>query len=156
MKKIGITGSIASGKTTASKILSLKRGPLFSADKIVKDLYLNKAFKELIIKEFDIKKNFGLKNFLKKKILNNNSNIKKLEKLVHPLVRRKMKQFSKINKNKKMAFFEIPLLIENKLMSFFDIIIFIKARRTTRLKRFVLKGGERKLFNILKTKYFFI
>ena len=38
MIKIGITGSIASGKTTASKILSYKRGPLFSADKAVKEL----------------------------------------------------------------------------------------------------------------------
>ena len=37
MIKIGITGSLASGKTTASKILSNRRGPLFSADKAVKD-----------------------------------------------------------------------------------------------------------------------
>ena len=36
MIKIGITGSIASGKTTASEILSYKRGPLFSADKEIK------------------------------------------------------------------------------------------------------------------------
>ena len=43
MIKIGITGSIASGKTTASKILSFKRGPLFSADKVVKKLYQNKS-----------------------------------------------------------------------------------------------------------------
>ena len=35
--KIGITGSLASGKTTASKILSFKRGPLFS-DLILKAL----------------------------------------------------------------------------------------------------------------------
>ena len=38
MIKIGITGSLASGKTTASKILSFRRGPLFSADKAVKEL----------------------------------------------------------------------------------------------------------------------
>ena len=43
MIKIGITGSLASGKTTASKILSFKRGPLFSADKTVKELYQNKG-----------------------------------------------------------------------------------------------------------------
>ena len=29
MKKFGITGSLASGKTTTSKILSFKKGPLF-------------------------------------------------------------------------------------------------------------------------------
>ena len=37
MKKIGITGSLASGKTTASIILSKKNGPLFSADDVVKN-----------------------------------------------------------------------------------------------------------------------
>ena len=41
MKKIGITGSISSGKTTASKILSAGRGPLFSGDEVVKNLYNN-------------------------------------------------------------------------------------------------------------------
>ena len=35
--KNGITGSLASGKTTASKILSSGKGPLFSADTVVKD-----------------------------------------------------------------------------------------------------------------------
>ena len=44
MIKIGITGSIASGKTTASKILAYKRGPLFSADKIVKNFYKRNNF----------------------------------------------------------------------------------------------------------------
>ena len=41
MIKIGITGSIASGKTTASQILSYKRGPLFSADAVVIDFIKN-------------------------------------------------------------------------------------------------------------------
>ena len=44
MKKIAITGSIASGKTTASKILSSRQGPLFSADDIVRKLYKKKNF----------------------------------------------------------------------------------------------------------------
>ena len=52
MKKIGITGSIASGKTTASKILSAGRGPLFSADEEVKKLYKKNSFKSLIRKNF--------------------------------------------------------------------------------------------------------
>ena len=52
MIKIGITGSLASGKTTASKILSFKRGPLFSADKVVKELYQNKKFQFLVKKTF--------------------------------------------------------------------------------------------------------
>ena len=51
MIKIGITGSLASGKTTASKILSHKRGPLFCADREVKQLYKNKTFNTLIRKK---------------------------------------------------------------------------------------------------------
>ena len=53
MRKIGITGSLASGKTSASKILSRNRGPLFSADKEVLKLYKRKAFKRLISKKFN-------------------------------------------------------------------------------------------------------
>ena len=48
MKKIGITGSLASGKTTASKVLSKGRGPLFSADIFFKKLYSQLNFKKTI------------------------------------------------------------------------------------------------------------
>ena len=54
MKKIGITGSIASGKSSASKFLSYGKGPLFNADKVVEKLY-KKGFK----KSF---KKFGLQS----------------------------------------------------------------------------------------------
>ena len=128
MIKVGITGSLASGKTTASKILSYKRGPIFSADKAVKELYKNKHFKHLVSKRFKIKNNSQLKKSLKKVILKNKHNIKKLERIIHPLVRKKMKNFSSKNKNKKLLFYEIPLLIESKLMKHFNLIVFIKKR----------------------------
>ena len=67
MIKIGITGSLGSGKTTASKMLSFRRGPLFSADKAVKELYQNKKFKLVIEKSFKIKNN----NQIKKSGINN-------------------------------------------------------------------------------------
>ena len=63
-----------------------------------------------------------------------------------------MKNFSRKNKNKKTLFYEIPLLIESKLMNYFDIIIFIKANKKVRLKRFKSKGGDKKLFNLLNNK----
>ena len=86
MIKIGITGSLASGKTTASKILSFRRGPLFSADKVVKELYKNKKFKSLVSKRFKITNNNQIKRYLKKIILKNKDNIKKLEKIIHPIL----------------------------------------------------------------------
>ena len=152
MIKIGITGSLASGKTTASKILSSKRGPIFIADKAVKELYKNRHFKSLVSKRFKIKNNSQLKKSLKNLILKNKNSIKKLEKIIHPLVRKKMKNFTTQNRNKKLLFYEIPLLIESKLMKHFNVIVFIKAKRQLRLRRFQSKSGDKKLFNLLNNK----
>ena len=151
MKKIGITGSVASGKSTASNYLSLKRGPLFSADDAVKKLYRNKNFKKLISEKLKIK-NVNIKENIKKKIVLSKKSFKKLEKIIHPLVRKQMKKFISKNSKKKILFFEIPLLIESNLMSNFDLIIFIKANKRIRLKRYLLKGGNKKIFEIVNNK----
>tara|TARA_Y100000591_G_scaffold314717_1_gene321568 strand:- start:626 stop:1189 length:564 start_codon:yes stop_codon:yes gene_type:complete len=151
MIKIGITGSLASGKSTASKILSFK-GPLFNADVAVKQLYSKSFFKKIISRKFDIKNDKNQKSILKKKILKDVRILKKLEKIIHPLVRLEMKKFTKNNNKYKLVFFEIPLLIESKLMKQFDVIIFIKAKRKIRIKRFIQKGGDKRLFETLNNK----
>ena len=153
MKRIGITGSLASGKSTASKILG-KKGPVFNADSIVKKLYLQKKFRKYISKKLKIQNSSNLKSLIKKKILKDKSFFNKLEKIIHPLVRKEMINFTKKNKNKKFTFFEIPLLIENRLMKNFDMIYFIKAKQSIRLKRFKKKGGEKFFFHILNKKQF--
>ncbi len=76
--------------------------------------------------------------------------MKKLEKIIHPLVRKEMFIFLKNNKNKKLLFFEIPLLIESKLTKHFDVLIFIKSKKSLRLKRYILKGGSIQLFSLLE------
>ena len=63
-----------------------------------------------------------------------------------------MKNFTTQNKNKKLVFYEIPLLIESKLMKHFNVVVFIKAKKQLRLKRFKFKGGDKKLFNLLNNK----
>jgi len=152
MIKIGITGSLASGKTTASKILSYGRGPLFSADKEVKKLFKDKNFKKQLSRKFNIKNDNFIKKNIKKIILGNKKNIKKLEEIIHPQVRINMKKFTSKNKNRKLLFYEIPLLIESKLMKYFNIIIFVKAKRSLRLKRFKSKSGNKKLFDLFNKK----
>ena len=152
MKKIGITGSLASGKTTASKILARGKYPLFSADNEVKKLYKRKNFISLVTNKFNLKRTTQIKQILKTKILNNNSNLNKLEQIIHPFVRKEMRKFETKNKNKRYVFFEIPLLVESKLMKKFDVIIFIKANKSLRFKRFILKGGNKKLFQVLNKK----
>ena len=149
MIRIGLTGSIASGKTTASKIISRRRGPLFSADDVVKKLYKKTNFKKIVVKKLKIKSRLDLKRKIKNIILSKKGAIKKLEQIIHPMVRKEMLVFLKKNKNKKFLFLEIPLLIESKLTRYFDVIIFIKSKRNLRLKRFRLKKGNIKLFSLL-------
>ena len=154
MIKIGITGSLASGKTTGSKIIASKRGPLFSADRVVKKLYLQNNFKKLIARKLNFKSDKNFKKKLKDRILQKKEILKKLEKIIHPLVRKEMFIFLKNNKNKKLLFFEIPLLIESKLTKHFDALIFIKAKKSLRLKRYKLKGGNTRLFLLLNKQQF--
>ena len=146
--KIGITGSISSGKSTVTSILSKNKKLIFSADKIVQKLYLSKKFRKKMSKKFKLK-NKNVKTEILKKLLNEEISLKSLGKFIHPFVRKKMKSFYKVNKNKEILFFEIPLLVESNLMDFFDFIILVVSPRKLRLKRYLKKGGGVKLFNFL-------
>ena len=48
-----------------------------------------------------------------------------------------------------MIIFDIPLLIESKLMKHFDIIVFVSAKKNLRLRRYLNKKGNKKIFTIL-------
>ncbi len=146
--KIGITGSLSSGKSSVAKILSKNNSLFFSADKIVKNLYSNNKFKKKIKRKFNIKNN-NIKQEIKNRLLKEEIPLKKLSKMIHPFVRKKMKEFYKKNRKRKIIFFEIPLLVESKLMNFFDYIILVVAPRNIRLKRYLKKGGNKKMFNLL-------
>ena len=146
--KIGITGSLSSGKSSVAKILSNNEDILFSADKIVKNLYSNNQFKKKIIKKFRIKKN-NIKKEIKLKLLKKEISLTELGSIIHPFVRKKMKEYYKKNINKEIIFFEIPLLIESKLMNFFDFIILVVAPKKNRLKRYLKSGGKKEMFYLL-------
>ena len=148
MIKIGITGSIASGKSTVSKILSRKKYPIFDADYEVKKIYKNKYFKKKSYKKLGVSGKENIKKLLKK----NPKKLKIVEKIIHPLVRNELKKFIKKNKKKKVLIFEIPLLVESKLMKIFNKIIFVNSKKNIRIKRFLKKTKNKKIFNILNKR----
>ena len=152
MIKIGITGSVASGKSMASKLMSGNKYPLFSADKVVKDLYKKRNFLILVKKKFKFKNTKNLKSKIKNLIKKDKKALKTLELIIHPMVRRTMKVFMKPRKNIKISIFEIPLLIESKLTRYFDVIVFIGAKKNIRLKRYTTRGGNKKIFTILEKR----
>ena len=72
-----------------------------------------------------------------------------MEKIIHPLVRKQQIKFINRNKSKKLIIFEIPLLIESKLSKHYDTIIFVNSKKSLRLKRYLKRGKNRKIFNLL-------
>ena len=152
MIKIGITGSLASGKSTVAKLISRNRHPIFSADKAVRDLYKKRIFINKTKKKFNFQNTKNLKKKLKNIIKKDKKALKKLEQIIHPLVRSEMRAFMKAKKNIKIKIFEIPLLIESKLTKYFDVILFVGAKKNIRLKRYVAKGGDKKIFTVLEKR----
>ena len=115
MIKIGILGDIGSGKSFAAKAFGY---PVFNADEEVSRLYRKdrKVYLKLkrklpkYISTFPIKK-----KEISKAIISKKTNLKKIIKIVHIEIRKKMKLFINQNKNKKIVILDIPLLLENKI-----------------------------------------
>ncbi len=149
--KIAVTGSLSSGKSTVTKLIAKKNFPIFDADIEVKKLYKNKKFKFKIQKLLKIKNSTKIKNEVRIAI-KNKSNLRKLEKLIHPMIRKRMRIFTKEKKKYNILIFEIPLLVESKLTKFFDLNIFVSSKKNLRLKRYKDKGGSTETFNILNNR----
>ena len=135
MIRIGILGDIGSGKSFVAKSFGY---PVFNADNEVGKLYkknrkifikLNKSLPKYIT-QFPIKK-----QEVTKTILANKNNLKKIIKIIHPEIRKKMNIFLKKNKKSKLIILDIPLLLENKINKRKDILIFVQSNRTEILKR---------------------
>ena len=143
MIKIGILGDIGSGKTFVANQFG---HPVFNADIEVSKIYKNNksCFKKL-------KKNFPNHIFsfpvnkkeIYKLILVNKKNLKKINNIVHPIVRAKMNKFINKNKKKKIVVFDIPLLLENKIKKKDFILVFVEAKK----KHIVKNLKKRKNYN---------
>ena len=154
MVRVGIIGSVGSGKSFVANIFKELNFNIFSADNEVNNIYKkDKSVNKKISRFFKLKLYNGridkqeLRNALKK-------NPKKfifLNKIIHPIVRKKLVLFlSKFKKNR-LVVLDIPLLVENKMFNFVDIFILIKTRSNsfnTRIKK--RKNLDKHFLNILK------
>ena len=135
MIRIGILGEIGAGKSFVATNFGY---PVFNADFEVSKIYkkdkrtfykLNKKLPKYIF-TFPIEK-----KQITNAILSNGSNLKKILKIVHAEVRRKMNLFLKKNKKKKIVILDIPLLLENKLNKKKDILVFVDSSKKDINKR---------------------
>jgi dephospho-CoA kinase len=131
MIKVGILGSVGSGKSFVANIFKELGFNIFSADQVVSQIYeRNKNINKKISIFFKLKLNRGKinKNELRDTLKKNPEKFKYLNKIIHPIVRKKLILFLSKYKKTNLVVLDIPLLIENKMFNFVDIFIFVKTK----------------------------
>ena len=138
---VGLTGGIASGKTTVSKIFKELGAKIIDADIKAKEI----SQREDIVSE--IKNIFGNKildgngeinrNKIKEIVFSDKEKLKMLNNLIHPKV---MEEFKKIKENadkNDIIIFDIPLLFETGMDKVCDKIMLVFVDINTQIKRMI-------------------
>ncbi|MCS7083923.1 MAG: dephospho-CoA kinase [Aquificaceae bacterium] len=145
MLKLGLTGNIASGKSTVGKLFQRLGAYYFDADEIIKSLY--RKDQELYAK---VLKHFGStildergeidRRILANLVFSDIAKLKTLEELTHAALYEYLSaQFLKIPKNA-IAIVEATLLIEKGTYRHYDAIILVYSKFEDCLKRGIMRG----------------
>lgn len=144
---IGITGSIATGKSLVAQYLIQKGFQVFSADEIAHDIgnspkvlsRISKAFgSEMIINQKLNRKKLG------KLVFQNEDKLVALNEIMGPEIRKEITQsIEKVHesKEKKPAFIEIPLLFEQNYDNYLDATIFVYVTENIQLRRLMRRDN---------------
>lgn len=141
MYKIGITGSIGSGKSTIAKKFALFNVPIFNADEEIKKILDDKLIQKKIKETWPniVKNNYINKPKLRSIIFSSKKEKTKLENIVYPPLKLIKKKFEQENYNRKIIVYDIPLIYETRSQRNFDLIILascnINVQRRRVLKR---------------------
>lgn len=152
VKIIGLTGGIATGKSTVSKLIRDKGFPLIDADKT------SRVVVEVGKQAYnDIVKRYGNEilnddNTINRKMLgdivfNNKEELAALNSIVHPRVKEEiLYQIQKYKSLRNVIFIDIPLLIENRSQLnkngiIFDEIWLVYAREEQQLERLMKRDN---------------
>ena len=146
---IGLTGGIASGKSTVANMLKKAGVPVVDADVISKQVMQpdGAAFKE-VISTFgqELVQEDGTINreVLGKRIFSNEEDRKKLNAIVHPIVRQEMKDAatSYFNEGYPHVVLDIPLLYESHLFHMVDKVLLVYVSPELQLHRLVTRDEK--------------
>jgi dephospho-CoA kinase len=144
MRVVGLTGSIGMGKSTVAAYLREKGVPVHDADQIVHDLYRGEAA-PLIEAVFPGTAPGGVVDrvALSNAVLGSSEALKKLEAIVHPLVRSAEWKvlLKEQDKGAELAVLEIPLLYETGIQQLFDAVIVVSAPGHMQRERLLQRPG---------------
>lgn len=146
MLKIGITGNIGSGKTTVCKLFELLQIPVFYAD-----FHAKKVMTEDVVLIAEIRKNFGAEAYfadgnLNRKhisniVFNNDTELNRLNSLVHPAVFRAFDVWAEAYQHKKYVLKEAAILFESGSNQQCDKTIVVSAALDVRVQRVIQRDN---------------
>ena len=154
--KIGITGSIGMGKTTVSLYFKKNGIKVWNADSEVHKLYKkgSEGYKKIISIYPQLK---GKEEINRKKVSNliiqKKIDLKKIEKVIHPLISLSRSKFIKENKRENLLAFEIPLLYETGADEWLDYTISVYCSNKTQMERLSKRNNfDKEKLNYLLSK----
>lgn len=137
---LGLTGGIASGKSSVSNIFKEIGIKIIDADIIAKEISERKNVKNLIVKKIsnqilDFNGNIDRLK-LKKIVFQDKDKLNTLNDIIHPLVIKELENIKKFNEgSNEIIVFDIPLLFEAKLEYLCDKILLIYTDFNTQVER---------------------
>lgn len=139
-KIIGLTGGIGSGKTMVAKYIKSLGIPVYIADDEAKKIMTTDAVIQAIIKEFGtevIDNNKLNREKLAQLVFNNSEKLEKLNKIVHPQVKKHFESWLEMNKNAPFVLKETAILFESGSNKYCDAILTVTSPLETRLQRVI-------------------
>jgi len=141
---IGITGSIACGKSTVSNYLKSKGYIVIDADKIGHEALDDDYVKEKLVLAFGneiLEDNKISRQKLGELVFGNSSNLNVLNSIIHPEIRKKILQKIDKNNDKEFIFIDVALLFEAKFDDLVDKIIVVYVDKNTQLTRLMKRNS---------------
>lgn len=151
---IGITGSIACGKSTVSNYLKEKGYTIIDADKLGHIALTSDEVKEKLKKSFGytiLENNEISREKLGKLVFGNNENLKVLNSIVHPYIRKIILQFQEKHRDERLVFLDIALLFEAGFEDLVEKIIVVHVDEKIQLARLMSRNAlskEQAMFRI--------
>ena len=148
MRLIGLTGNIASGKSSVADMFAERGATIIDADILARDAVLkgSPALQEIVARWgpeiLDSDGNLD-RAALRHRVFQNQADLDALNAIVHPEVQRRRSQevAAARARGDKVVVCVIPLLFERHLADDFDTIVLVDAPRSVRLDRIVRDRG---------------
>jgi len=144
MLVVGLTGGIGSGKSLAAQFFAELGALVIDADQLARDAIErgSEGFDELIATFGDSILNNGLvdRAALGELIFRDADARRKLEGIIHPIVRQEFEAAVASLEKNQILIYEIPLLFETKAMERFDYIVTVESDLQLRKERLLKKG----------------